>query len=107
MGNDKVTTILRALQVPLGNVIFLNPKPHLCFPFGTLAVEMWTKEVYREHEFFPLGPLEGIKGPRSPYVLLLPLERTAFTYIIKVAVTRWQKEQTDNKARSAIVMETC
>lgn len=50
------------------------------FPFWQLstrkAVEMWTKEVYREHELFPLshnlkfGPLEGIKGPRMPVILL-------------------------------------
>ena len=36
------------------------------------AVEMWTKEVYREEELFPLctslkmGPVTGILGPRAP-----------------------------------------
>lgn len=40
------------------------------------AIEMWAKEVYREHELFPLshklkfGPLTGIKGPRMPVKLL-------------------------------------
>jgi cytidyltransferase-like protein len=40
------------------------------------AIEMWPKEVYREHELFPvscelkLGPLIGIKGPRMPVLLL-------------------------------------
>ena len=40
------------------------------------AVEMWPKEVYRERELFPLqpnlnfGPLAGVKGPRTPVLLL-------------------------------------
>jgi cytidyltransferase-like protein len=40
------------------------------------AVEMWTKEVYRESELFPLdrnlkmGPVTGICGPRMPVRLL-------------------------------------
>lgn len=40
------------------------------------AVEMWTKEVYREAELFPLctnlkfGSLVNIKGPRCPVLLL-------------------------------------
>mmetsp|Transcript_27253 Transcript_27253/g.80334 ORF Transcript_27253/g.80334 Transcript_27253/m.80334 type:complete len:794 (-) Transcript_27253:23-2404(-) len=39
------------------------------------AIEMWTKEVYRESELFPLctlkfGPLTNIKGPRCPVLLL-------------------------------------
>jgi hypothetical protein len=40
------------------------------------AVEMWAKEVYRHDEMFPLsddlkfGPLTGIKGPRTPVLLL-------------------------------------
>jgi len=40
------------------------------------AVEMWKKEVYREHELFPLctdlkmGPLTDVKGPRMPVLLL-------------------------------------
>lgn len=40
------------------------------------AIEMWTKEVYRENELFPLssnlkmGPVTGIKGPRMPVKLL-------------------------------------
>lgn len=40
------------------------------------AVEMWTKEVYRENELFPLdrtlkmGPVTGICGPRMPVKLL-------------------------------------
>ena len=40
------------------------------------AVELWPKEVYRDHELFPLqrdlnfGPLEGITGPRMPVLLL-------------------------------------
>lgn len=40
------------------------------------AVEMWTKEVYRDSELFPLernlkmGPVVGIAGPRMPVTLL-------------------------------------
>lgn len=39
------------------------------------AIELWPKEVYREHELFPLselkfGPLEKVKGPRQPVRLL-------------------------------------
>lgn len=40
------------------------------------AVELWPKEVYRDHELFPLcrdlnfGPHEGISGPRMPVLLL-------------------------------------
>lgn len=41
------------------------------------SIEMWTKEVYREHELFPLekaqyrmGPLFSISGPRMPILLL-------------------------------------
>ena len=40
------------------------------------AVELWPKEVYRDHELLPLsselrfGPLTGIKGPRMPVLLL-------------------------------------
>lgn len=48
-----------------------------CWQFATRkAVEMWTKEVYRENELFPLqrnlkmGPVTGIKGPRMPVRLL-------------------------------------
>lgn len=48
-----------------------------CWHFNTRkAIEMWTNEVYKEHELFPItqdlkfGPLEGIKGPRMPVLLL-------------------------------------
>jgi cytidyltransferase-like protein len=40
------------------------------------AIEMWSKEVYRHDELFPLvrdlkfGPLTGIQGPRAPVRLL-------------------------------------
>eukprot|EP00603_Paraphysomonas_imperforata_P009801 CAMPEP_0114477076 /NCGR_PEP_ID=MMETSP0104-20121206/15141_1 /TAXON_ID=37642 ORGANISM="Paraphysomonas imperforata, Strain PA2" /NCGR_SAMPLE_ID=MMETSP0104 /ASSEMBLY_ACC=CAM_ASM_000202 /LENGTH=907 /DNA_ID=CAMNT_0001651941 /DNA_START=12 /DNA_END=2735 /DNA_ORIENTATION=+ len=40
------------------------------------AVEMWAKEVYRDHEMFPLseelklGPHVGVKGPHMPVKLL-------------------------------------
>ena len=40
------------------------------------AVELWPKEVYRDHELFPLyrdlkfGPYAGIVGPRMPVLLL-------------------------------------
>ena len=53
--------------------------PPLCpfWHFSTRkAVEMWSKEVYRHHELFPLdrnlkmGPLTGICGPRMPVKLL-------------------------------------
>ena len=46
------------------------------------AIEMWRKEVYRHDELFPLctnlkfGPLQNIKGPRMPVLLL----RRAFGY---------------------------
>jgi hypothetical protein len=39
-------------------------------------VEMWPKEVYRDHELFPLstnlkyGPFDSVKGPRLPVLLL-------------------------------------
>jgi choline-phosphate cytidylyltransferase len=40
------------------------------------AIEMWSKEVYRHDELFPIsrdlkfGPLTGIQGPRAPVCLL-------------------------------------
>lgn len=48
-----------------------------CWHFDTRkAIELWPKEVYREHELFPLvteykmGPIVGISGPRMPVLLL-------------------------------------
>ena len=48
-----------------------------CWQFATRkAVEMWSKEVYREDELFPLqnnlkmGPITCIKGPNKPVRLL-------------------------------------
>lgn len=48
-----------------------------CWQFATRkAVEMWTKEVYRQDELFPLqkhlkmGPVTNIQGPRMPVRLL-------------------------------------
>ena len=48
-----------------------------CWQFTTRkAIEMWTREVYRENELFPLinnlkmGPVTNIKGPQKPIRLL-------------------------------------
>lgn len=48
-----------------------------CWHFSTRkAVELWPREVYRKGEMFPLcsdlkfGPLVGVKGPRTPVLLL-------------------------------------
>ena len=70
---DGITSSIRKCSISQSETTSLFPFWH----FSTRkAVEMWTKEVYREHELFPLsrnpkfGPLEGIKGPRMPVLLL-------------------------------------
>jgi hypothetical protein len=70
---EGITSSIRTCSISQSKTTSLFPFWH----FSTRkAVEMWTKGVYREHELFPLshslkfGPLEGIKGPRMPVLLL-------------------------------------
>jgi len=73
---EYVTGIMETMQqaaVSQGETSPLFP----CWHFDTRkAIELWPKEVYREHELFPLcenynmGPLTNISGPRMPVLLL-------------------------------------
>ncbi|CAB9516315.1 Ethanolamine-phosphate cytidylyltransferase [Seminavis robusta] len=75
---DTITScaILSSPQSQQPQTIITTP---LCpfWQFNTRkAVELWPKEVYREHELFPLdrnlkfGPFDNICGPKMPVLLL-------------------------------------
>lgn len=70
---SKIVSTIKASAFSQGESAALCPFYH----FNTRkAVEMWPKEVYREHELFPLavnldfGPLQCVCGPRMPVLLL-------------------------------------
>lgn len=74
--DEYVNSIITKMQ----KAAFAQNEFHAMFPlwhFSTRkAIEMWTKEVYRPQELFPLdrslcfGPLVNIQGPRCPVLLL-------------------------------------
>jgi cytidyltransferase-like protein len=70
---DRIVDTINSSAFSQGELTPLCPFWH----FNTRkAIELWPKEVYREHEIFPLdrhlkfGPLDGILGPRMPVLLL-------------------------------------
>jgi cytidyltransferase-like protein len=79
-GQSQSEEYVQSLITKMQRAAFAQNEFHAMFPlwhFNTRkAIEMWTKEVYRPQELFPLdrglrfGPLLGIQGPRSPVLLL-------------------------------------
>jgi len=70
---ENIVNTVRESAVSQGEEVPLCPFWHFN---ERKAVELWPREVYREHELFPLstdlkfGPLMSIQGPRMPVLLL-------------------------------------
>ena len=79
-GQEQPKEYVQSIMTDMQKAAFAQNEIGSMFPlwhFSTRkAIEMWTKEVYRPQELFPLdknlcfGPLTQIQGPRAPVGLL-------------------------------------